>query len=223
MSDSRIDRLPVNQLPVRYSISKPALYARLNALEIQPLRFGRKSYVSAQQLQLLDSLDQYLKQKGATVEEFLEKIGRVRQEQSSEQLTEQSTEQLSQPSERESAQLAPARKQVTTPGLIEAIPALIEGFVPALADALASRLTPLVEGISAKLAPPPNPLAELEALERAYSKRWILSTSQLASVLKLSPRTIADAQTFERHGFIFTRAGKVGAEIGWRVGKDLTD
>ncbi len=41
---------------------------------------------------------------------------------------------------------------------------LVEGFVPALADAISTRLTPILEGITAKLAPPLSPLAELEAL-----------------------------------------------------------
>ncbi len=100
---------------------------------------------------------------------------------------------------------------------------LVEGFVPALADAISTRLTPILEGITAKLAPPLSPLAELEALERAYEKHWILSTSQLASLLKLSPKTLVSSQTFERHGFIFTRADKVGAEIGWKVDKNSTE
>ncbi len=126
------------------------------------------------------------------------------------------TGQLSEQSPDDSSQLAPASQ----PAWFKALPAVVEGFVPVLADAISTRLTPLVEGITAQLAPPLNPLAELEALERAYEKRWILSTSQLSSLLKLSPKTLVSSQSFERHGFIFTRAGKVGAEIGWKVGKD---
>ncbi len=56
MSDSQIERLSVTQLLSRYSISKSALYSRINALEIQPTRVGGKSYVSAQQLERLDDL-----------------------------------------------------------------------------------------------------------------------------------------------------------------------
>lgn len=44
------------------------------------------------------------------------------------------------------------------------------------ADAIAQRITPAA-----------NPLAELEALEKAYEKRWIQFTSQLSSILKLHP------------------------------------
>ena len=210
MSDSQIDRLSVTQLLSRYAISKPALYSRINALEIQTTRVGRKSYVSAPQLQRLDELHQYLSE-GGTIAEFVE--------QHDKQLTKLSTEQLSEQLPNDSEQLAPASQ----PAWFTVLPAVVEGFVPALADAISTRLTPVLEGITAKLAPPLNPLAELEALERAYEKRWILSTSQLSSLLKLSPKTLVNSQSFERHGFIFTRAGKVGAEIGWKVGKDSTE
>ena len=81
-------------------------------------------------------------------------------------------------------------------------------LVNSLADAIAQRITP-----------PVNPLAELEALEKAYEKKWILSTSQLASLLKLNPKTLIRYKSFERHGFTFTRSGVVGGEIGWRVDK----
>ena len=77
----------------------------------------------------------------------------------------------------------------------------------------------LADAITQRITPPANPLAELEALEKAYEKKWILSTSQLASLLKLNPKTLIRYQSFERYGFTFTRRGQVGAEIGWKVGK----
>ncbi len=80
-------------------------------------------------------------------------------------------------------------------------------------------LTMSADAIAQRITPPANPLAELEALEKAYEKRWILSTSQLGSILKLNSKTLIRYKSFERHGFTFTRSGVVGAEIGWRVGK----
>ena len=88
--------------------------------------------------------------------------------------------------------------------------------LPLLANSLA-------DAIAQRITPPANPLAELEALEKAYEKRWILSTSQLGSILKLHPKTLIRHKSFERHGFTFTRSGVVGAEIGWRVGKVESD
>ena len=51
-------------------------------------------------------------------------------------------------------------------------------------------------------------------MKKAYEKRWILSTSQLGSILKLHPKTLIRHKSFERHGFTFIRNGQVGAEIG---------
>ena len=61
--------------------------------------------------------------------------------------------------------------------------------------------------------------SSIETLEIAYKKRWILSTSQLAPLLKLTSKTVIRYKSFERNGFTFTRLEQLGAEIGWRVGK----
>lgn len=63
-SESEIDRVPVQELQGRYSIGKTALYARLNALNIEPTKDGRRSYVSGEQLEQLDRLDEELKRGG---------------------------------------------------------------------------------------------------------------------------------------------------------------
>jgi hypothetical protein len=92
------------------------------------------------------------------------------------------------------------------------------GVFLAFAEALTSRLVP---AIVSKLTPPPPPLAHLEALERAYEKDWLLSTSELAQLLKLSPRTIRGyGDRFSEAGFIFTKAGtRARQETAWRVSK----
>lgn len=92
------------------------------------------------------------------------------------------------------------------------------GVLLAFAEALTSRLVP---AIVSKLTPPPPPLAHLEALERAYEKDWLLSTSELAQLLKLSPRTIRNyGDRFSEAGFIFTKAGtRARQETAWRVSK----
>ena len=65
-----IDRVPLSQLPSRYSIARSALYTRLKDLQIEPSKEGRKAYVSAAQLQLLDDLHEHIN-KGGTTGEFL--------------------------------------------------------------------------------------------------------------------------------------------------------
>lgn len=112
-------------------------------------------------------------------------------------------EETEQPKSEISEQLAPINQS---------------GVLFALAEALTSRLVP---AIASKLAPPPPPLAHLEALERAYEKDWLLSTSELAQLLKLSPKTIRGyGNSFSEAGFIFTKAGtRARQETAWRVSK----
>ncbi len=92
------------------------------------------------------------------------------------------------------------------------------GTLVALVEVLTSRLVP---AIVSKLTPPTAPLAHLEALEKAYEKDWLLSTSELAQLLGLSPRTIRKyGNTFNEAGFTFTRAGtRARQETAWRVSK----
>jgi hypothetical protein len=65
-----IDRVPVSQLPSRYSIARSALYTRLKDLKIEPEKQGKKAFVNAAQLQQLDALHEHI-QKGGTTGEFL--------------------------------------------------------------------------------------------------------------------------------------------------------
>ena len=73
-------------------------------------------------------------------------------------------------------------------------------------------------GALASLQPTePDPLANLELLDRVAEKGWLLSTSQLAPLLGLKSLHRAE---FCRYGFRFTRVGRNGAESAWRVGKE---
>jgi hypothetical protein len=74
MSSGEIDRLSVSQIIERYGVVRSAVYNRLEALSIKPERSGKKSYIDAQQLELLDDLHQFL-QMGGTTAEFLERRG----------------------------------------------------------------------------------------------------------------------------------------------------
>jgi hypothetical protein len=63
----------------------------------------------------------------------------------------------------------------------------------------------------------PDPLANLELLDRVAEKGWLLSTSQLAPLLGLKS---LHGSEFCRYGFVFTRVGRNGAESAWRVEKE---
>jgi DNA-binding transcriptional regulator YhcF (GntR family) len=55
----------------------------------------------------------------------------------------------------------------------------------------------------------------------AYKNGWLVSTRELATLLKLSPSTVCRyGSKFEDAGFVFTRAGqRKGGEVAWSVGK----
>ena len=84
----------------------------------------------------------------------------------------------------------------------------------------AGALVAVLEAIVKRLAPS-SPLSYLRDLEEAYEKGWLLSTSELANLLKLSPKTIVSyGDSFEEAGFVFTRYGKrKRGEIAWLVDK----
>ncbi|GFE71941.1 hypothetical protein CFPU101_45510 [Chroococcus sp. FPU101] len=85
-----------------------------------------------------------------------------------------------------------------------------------------SGLVAVVEAIFLRLLPKTGSrLSYLRELEEAYEKGWLLSTSELADLLGLSPKTVAAyGQQFEDAGFVFTRAGtRKGGEIAWAIDK----
>ena len=69
LSDRQIDNFPVSQLQSRYSIGKQAVYNRLDALDIKPFKEGNRSYITADQLRLLDELHQHIAA-GGTMADF---------------------------------------------------------------------------------------------------------------------------------------------------------
>ncbi len=74
-----------------------------------------------------------------------------------------------------------------------------------------------LETVSRSL-PAAQPLANLEAIDRACEKGWLLSTSQLCELLGV--RSI-NGQTIDRYGFCFTRCGRNGREGAWRIEKQV--
>lgn len=143
---------PIAQLLTRYKITKPSLYTRMKGLGISTFKVGRKAYVKSEDIELLDRLEQHIYE-GGTIADF------VHSNEGSIESPQELSEELTETSE-------PTPVEQSS-SLLKALPMLVNS----LADAIAQRITP-----------PVNPLAELEALEKAYEKKWILSTSQLASV-----------------------------------------
>lgn len=105
-----------------------------------------------------------------------------------------------------------------TPGLSTGLstlePDLIR-LVAAIAAEMATRLQPS--------APEPDQLAYFEKLERAAQAGWLLSTSEVADLLKLPASELQlYGDRFAEAGFVFTRAGyRAGGEVAWRVSKPV--
>lgn len=60
----------IDELTKRYEISRPALYKRIKATKIQIKKDGNKSYLLAEDIEILDDLAQYL-QKGGNMSTFV--------------------------------------------------------------------------------------------------------------------------------------------------------
>ena len=98
-------------------------------------------------------------------------------------------------------------------GLSTAQPNDMLKLFTAFASEVASKLQPQI--------PEPNPLAYFEFLEQAARNGWLLSTSEVADLLDLTPSRIQKyGDRFSEAGFIFTRAGyRTQGEVAWRVSK----
>ena len=79
MNTGEIDRFPVGQLQDRYSLARSAVYKRMQDLGIAPKKVGQRSYIDAQELNLMDELHLFINQ-GGSVAEFIEARG-LRQRQ----------------------------------------------------------------------------------------------------------------------------------------------
>lgn len=190
-----IDRVPLNQLPSRYGIARSALYTRLKDLKIEPGKEGKRAYVDAPGLQLLDALHEHI-QKGGTTGEFLK-------QQSSESSVQDSTV---------------SKLHEDSPGQSRA---LVQDSPGQILFSQPAALITVVEAIVKRLVPGGGRLNHLRELEEAYEKGWLLSTSEVADLLKLSPATVRGyGEQFEDAGFVFTRAGtRKRGEVAWKISK----
>ncbi|MBD2462765.1 hypothetical protein H6G89_17125 [Oscillatoria sp. FACHB-1407] len=187
-----IDRLPVSALMERYTLVRSAVYTRLEALGIKPEKVGNKSFLNAQQIELMDDLHRFI-QSGGTTAEFLDSRG------------------ISKAGE--SSGLSLGQSSGSSSGLSTVPSSDMMQMFNAFADAV-SRLQPA--------APPPDPLAYFRHLEEAAQNGWILKTSEVAYLLDLLPSEISQyGDAFSDAGFVFTRSGYRGGEVAWRVSKPI--
>ena len=188
-----IDLIPLAQLPSRYGIARSNLYNRLKDLKIESVKQGRKAFVTANGLRLLDGLHAHL-ESGGTTNEFLQQLG-------------SNSNLVSTPTAEPSVYNSMGAPNYSEP-TISLQPSVLVGAI----EAVVKRLIPTNR----------SRLNYLRDLEEAYEKGWLLSTSELADLLGLNQKTITNyGQEFNDAGFIFARVGtRKGGEIAWSIDKE---
>lgn len=86
-----IDPYPVSELFARYGKSRDVVYKRLNGLKIRPHKLdkGNQSYITLEELQLMDALHQHV-QAGGELSDFVVRLSSVGSDSSDSQGLEQS-------------------------------------------------------------------------------------------------------------------------------------
>jgi hypothetical protein len=199
---TELDSLTIKDFESRYNVTRSNIYNRINGLKekgypMEPEKQGGKSVFNADQIALMDALDNHLK-RGGSIGDFGE----------SERPTGQSN--LSYRTQDTQSKIKPADPAPATFGM------------GAMMDAIASKVVAILDlrQTESSTPQPPasavDPLANLRALQEACDRGWLLSSSQLAPLVGL--KTL-HGKEFERYGFKFIKASKNGAESAWRIKK----
>lgn len=202
---TQANRILVQELQVRYGIKRSAVSSRLKRLKVKPVKDGRHTYISPEQLELLDALNTHIKN-GGTSNDFIgaqSSAGGISLGSSSqEDFAEASLEHSSGISWQNSVPLVQLDKQAAAIALFQA---------------LMQRSDSLVNSS----APVPDRFAYFRILEDAAAKGWELTTSEVGELLSLSSRTVTSyGQRFEQAGFRFARLeSKRRGEVCWTVSK----
>jgi hypothetical protein len=188
----------VKELLERYSLSsRKSLYSRLEAADIKlPKDDDGKGYATEEMIQELDDLDKHLKN-GGTLKNYtpVTSVATHPEPFKNGHLLDMTT------------QTTQATTQVTTQPITQISREELLDIIEILGTAIASRLQPV------------DPIAYNESLEKAQENNWILSTSEVKQLIGVKPSCPYNKNTFTRGSWAFTKAGKVGSQIGWKVKK----
>jgi hypothetical protein len=192
----------VQELCDRYGLSsRKSLYSRLNALEIDLGKdSNNRSYATPEQIKKLDDLDRHLKE-GGTLKNFVVAIEPTVELHTPQLTTRLTTQHEVIPYPEEVTDLTTQTTQLTQ-------------HTPLTAELLGDIVAKVAEAIE-----PKDPLYYMVILERAIANQWVLSTSEVEKLIKVRPYIKKESNIFMRGCFCFTKCGKIGSEIGWKVSK----
>ena len=207
--ESEIDRFPVKNLMERYNITRSVLYNRLKGLGIVPTKFGRQSYVTGEELALLDQLHDYI-QAGGYITGFI-KDYKMEEETESlpfEQKVERNGSNATATQKQNGNQLAMQETVIESPEVLERI---IETTVSSTVKAMSS-----TQAIALR-ASNEDTLEDLETLQRIADKGWLIPTRRLAEIIDRAPSTLARKPEVNYCGFRLIRSQQEGNQSLWRV------
>ncbi|NBD32500.1 MAG: hypothetical protein GVY17_05915 [Cyanobacteria bacterium] len=199
--ESEIDRFPVKSLMERYNITRSVLYNRFKGLGIVPTKFGRQSYVTGEELALLDQLHEYI-QAGGYITGFIRKfkIDEETEALPSEQSIEHNGNHATATRKQNGNQLTTQETVIESPEVLERI---IETTVSSTVKAI---------GASNE-----DTLEDLETLQRIADNGWLIPTKRLAQIINRAPSTLARKPEVNYCGFRLIRAQQEGNQSLWRV------
>ena len=192
-------QLSVQELCSRYKIkSRKTLYSRINALEMTLAKDDRgRSYATSEQIELLDQLEEHLKD-GGTLSNFTP-VTHV-EVQTTQDTTQQATQiatQIKTPENKGDAQIIETEKHI-----------------PQHND-----LATLVQLLAGKIQPV-SPLWYHWELERAEKVGLELTTSEVRELIGVKPVCRKGETTYSRGCWLFVKSGRIGNQTAWRVMKD---
>lgn len=199
--DSEIDRFPVKSLMERYNITRSVLYNRLKGLGIVPTKFGRQSYVTGEELALLDQLHSYI-QAGGYITGFIQEY---RVQESDESLpyegeSERNGNKVATTQTVNGKELEKKSQGLDSPEVLERV---IETTVNSTVKAIR--------------ASNEDTLEDLETLQRIADNGWLIPTKRLASIINRAPSTLARKPEVQYCGFNLVRVQQEGNQSLWQV------
>jgi hypothetical protein len=188
--NTEIDNFPVSQLQNRFSIGKQAVYNRLDALDIKPFKEGNKSYITADQLQLLDRLHEHINQ-GGTMAEFPKS-------------TASPVDSLKSPVDKSDSpvEIVETGMNLSTANNLEALVQVVStGVEKAIATSTEAK----------------SPLWYMVELKRAADEGWLLTTKEVKDLIGVKPNTKKGEKTYKRGNWLFIKSGRIGNQTAWKV------
>jgi|GEM_PF-700516 len=187
-----ITYIPIAELPSRYKVSRQTIYDRMKFLNISTIKMEGKNYITNDDLSLMDSLNHHLST-GAD-----------------KSLFELSAKPAYKNKSKPKSAIVKQAPQSVADTVTEPIPTQLP--IPDLIEQLA-RAIPLV-GV-AFASKQSDPLSNYDALEKACSNSWIISTQKIQDLIGVKPH----GSEYVWGSWKFIAKGKLGRGKGWIVEK----